>query len=236
MNEEEELGILKNIILMAERAQVRRIVYSSSCSVYGEQPAGQPIDEEAALSPLTSYAHGKAKGEDLLQQAAAKSGVDIVVLRLFNPYGERQAAEMVVPRMISAARRNEPIEINGDGSQVRDFVHVHDVAAAAMATLGANGSFNVFNVASGRATSIREIAAEIESTTGSRAGIAMKQFSENDMPRELNYSVANIDKLKTAFSWSPQINFEEGIRELCQICSQGEFGQAETKMPSRARR
>ncbi len=154
-----------NVLQAAREAGVRRIVFASSCAVYGDGP-GLPKTERTPLAPMSPYATSKLAGEHLCQVYTRAFGVEAVALRYFNVFGPRQdpasAYAPVIPRFIKAIRDGEPPTIYGDGEQTRDFVYVDDVVQAnLLAAQSPDAPGQVFNVASGRSVSLNRLLATL---------------------------------------------------------------------------
>jgi len=149
----------------AARAEVRAIVYASSCAVYGNSDA-LPLREDGPMVPLSPYALSKRFNEETADWLSRSAGVPTAGLRYFNVYGPRQDPEgpyaAVIPRFILRALRGEPLIIHGDGSQTRDFVHVRDVVRANLLAAVAGRPGLVANVCSGDLSSIDALAGSIE--------------------------------------------------------------------------
>jgi len=182
-----------------------RLVYISSAAVYGE-PQRLPIDESHPTRPLSPYGLSKLAGEQITQMLAPGAAV----LRLFNVYGPGQTGPYagVVSKFIERAKRGLLPVIYGDGSQTRDFVHVADVAQFVEFVLE-RGAAGVFNVGTGRAVSIRELAAIVMRL----AGLGGEPLYGPPRPGDIKHSVADVTKAKS-LGWQPQIGIEEGLREL----------------------
>lgn len=182
-----------------------RLVYISSAAVYGE-PQRLPIDESHPTRPLSPYGLSKLAGEQIAQMLAPGAAV----LRLFNVYGPGQTGPYagVVSKFIERAKRGLPPVIYGDGSQTRDFVHVADVAQFVEVVLD-RGAAGVFNVGTGRAVSIRELAAIVMRL----AGLGGEPLYGPPRPGDIKYSAADVTKAKL-LGWRPQIPLEEGLRGL----------------------
>jgi UDP-N-acetylglucosamine 4-epimerase len=160
-------GGFLNILLAAREAKVRRVVYASSSAVYGNQ-AGLPSSEDAVLAPLSPYAATKYVDEVYAQMAARCYQLDCVGLRYFNVFGRRQdpkgAYAAVIPAWIEGMIRGQPLHINGDGETSRDFCHVDDIVQAnllAATTCDPPALNQVYNIASGRRTTLNELFALI---------------------------------------------------------------------------
>jgi len=205
-----EEAIINNIISMAKQCQAKRIVYASSCSVYGQNKMDQKVDETVATEPFSPYAKGKLKGEELLK----KSGLNATILRYFNPYGPTQFEKMAVPSMISKAKAGDTLEIFGDGEQVRDFIYIKDMARASIAAANAGGAFEIFNVGSGTETTVNDLAKAVIAATGSKSHIKHLPIPIERKNLEVHYRVADITKLTTVTDWKPETALSDGLAEL----------------------
>lgn len=149
------------------RAGVPRVVMASSSSVYGG--AEGTMSEDDLPRPLSPYGVTKLAAERLALAFAARSdaALSVSALRFFTVYGPGQRPDMFIGRVIRATLENEPIEVYGDGTQIRDFVHVSDIVRALIlaATTSDNGS-RVLNVGTGRAASVNEVIALVGELTG----------------------------------------------------------------------
>lgn len=182
-----------------------RLVYISSAAVYGE-PQRLPIDEGHPMRPLSPYGLSKLAGEQIAQMLTPEAAV----LRLFNVYGPGQTGPYagVVSKFIERAKRGLPPVIYGDGTQTRDFVHVADVARLVEVVLD-RGAAGVFNVGTGRAVSIRELATIVMRL----AGLSGEPLYGPPRPGDIKHSAADVTKAKL-LGWQPQIPLEEGLRVL----------------------
>ena len=181
------------------------LVYISSAAVYGE-PQRLPIDEGHPTKPLSPYGLSKLAGEQITQMLAPGAAV----LRLFNVYGPSQTGPYagVISKFVERAKRGLPPVIYGDGTQARDFVHVADVARLVEVVLD-RGAAGVFNVGTGRAVSIRELAAIVMRL----AGLNGEPLHAPPRPGDIKHSAADVSKAR-ALGWQPQIPLEEGLRRL----------------------
>ena len=194
----------------AHRNGVEKFVFiSSGGTVYGV-PKSVPIPETHPTEPVSSYGIGKLAIEKYLHLYHALHGLNYTVLRLANPYGERQranAAQGAVAVFMNRAIHNQPIEIWGDGSVVRDYVYIADVVDALMKASFYRGDERLFNIGSGHGKSLNEILAAIETLTHHpvpRTYLAGRAF---DVPA----NVLDIAHAQTHLDWSPQVSFEDGL-------------------------
>jgi UDP-N-acetylglucosamine/UDP-N-acetyl-alpha-D-glucosaminouronate 4-epimerase len=199
-----------NVALAAARAKVRRLVFASSCAIYGD--AGrQAIAEKRAPSPKSPYAAQKLLGEHYLTLYGEAFGLATVALRFFNVYGPRQDPRSPYSGVISIfcerALRGEQVTIHGDGRQTRDFVEVGDVVQALLLAADAQGACGIFNVGSGSSHTLldlhREIARLTGSTAASRHGPAR--------PGDVRHSAAAIGKARATLGYEPRVALDAGL-------------------------
>ncbi len=191
---------------------VRRIVFASSASVYGNSPT-LPMAEQDSPDPLTPYCVAKLAGEQLLAFQSQRSSMEWNALRLFNVYGPGQPTDAyytsVIVTFLTRLMKGLPPEIDGAGDQTMDFVHVADVARAFGMALDASVSGHVLNVGTGNQTSIADLAAMLVKASG-------KDLEPVFRPREVlvNRRQAATAAIEEVLGWTPRITLEEGLAEL----------------------
>ena len=197
-----------NVLVAARETGVRRVIFSGSSSVYGDQPT-LPLNESMAPNPLNPYALQKLAGEQYTRLFHRLFGLETLALRYFNVYGPRMASEGAYVTVISVFIRQklagEPLTIDGDGEQTRDFTHVRDVVRAnllAMDSPVADG--RALNIGCGRNLSVNRIA---EIIGGPRVYRAPR-------PGDARDTLADISRAREALGWEPQVETEDGLREL----------------------
>ena len=203
-----------NVLIAARDAGVRRVVFSSSSSVYGDTPT-LPKREDMIPSPLSPYAVQKICGEYYCRIFWQLYGLETVSLRYFNVFGPRQDPQSqyaaVIPRFITAILKNEPPTVFGDGKQTRDFSHVENVIDANLAACTASKEAlgQTFNIACGGRISLLELIQTINSIVGK------KIVPKFDPPRagDVRDSQADITKAKTLLGWTPRVDFRKGIEK-----------------------
>jgi UDP-glucose 4-epimerase len=197
---------LENIIKLGVKNSVKKIVFTSSAAVYGD--VEEPVSEEAPPKPFSVYGHTKLLGETLLEN----SGVPSLVFRIFNAYGRTGAGVGtygVVDRFLKNLKEGKPLEIYGDGKNVRDFIHVRDVAnAIALSVEKDVDGFNVFNLGTGRATTIYELA-NLVLKLSSQGRVVMHPPRQGD----IKYSVADISKAARELGFKPTVTLEDYIKQ-----------------------
>lgn len=206
-----------DVLEAAVQAGVSKVVAASSASVLGLADTFPTTEEHHSYNNRTIYGAAKAFNEGLLRSFAEMYGLRYVALRYFNVYGPRMdvygAYTEVLIRWMERIASGLPPIILGDGTQTMDFVHVHDIARANLLAAKSDVTDEVFNVASGSETSLRELAALLTKVMGSslepQFGPARKV---NAVPRRLA-STAKAEKL---LGFSAKVTMEEGLRDLVE--------------------
>ena len=211
-----------NILIAARDAQVRRLVYASSSSVYGDEPR-LPKVEHRVGNPLSPYAATKAIDEVYADVFARTYGMELIGLRYFNVFGRRQDPEgayaAVIPRWVGELLDGKTCVINGDGETSRDFCYIDNVIQANLlaATTDDPGSANqVYNVAVGERTTLNELFALIRNGLGEfepRVAAATPRH-EDFRAGDVRHSLANIDKARELLGYAPDFTVQAGL-ERC---------------------
>jgi UDP-glucose 4-epimerase len=201
------VGTLRLLDLM-RCASVNRIVYASSGgTVYGN-PQVLPVAESHPLRPISSYGVVKVAVENYLHLQSELNGLIANVLRISNPYGayqKRIGAQGVVATFINKLRNDEPIEIWGDGSVVRDYVYATDVAKALLLA-GWRSRSGIFNIGSGVGHSINDVLRIVRKETGLSGHVRYLPNRRFDVHR----TYLNIDRARNELGWQPLYSLEEG--------------------------
>ena len=186
-----------NVLWAARSAGVKRLVFSSSSAVYGDNPAN-PRTESTMLAPTSSpYSVSKLAGEYYCQLFSHLYQLETVALRYFNVYGPRQDASSpyaaVIPKFVDVLRARTVPTIYGDGEQSRDFLHIRDCVAATLAACEAPGvSGRIFNVGTGRRTTINELCAVLQSLLGTN----LPPQYEPVRPGDIEHDLADIEQAR----------------------------------------
>jgi UDP-glucose 4-epimerase len=203
-----------NVFAAAAAEGVRRLVFASSASVYGE-PDSLPMREEDSLKPQTPYCIGKRAGEDMLGFYQRQAGLSWIALRFFNVYGPGQKTSAyytsVINHFVNRLRNGEPPIIDGKGEQTMDFVHVHDVARAVVMALECEKDCVPINIGTGVQTSLVQLANILIDSVGVDVEA---QFN----PREVlvTQREADISRAREVLGWEPTIAVDQGLKELVQ--------------------
>ena len=211
----EEVNVLGTLnILKALLEGHGKLIFASSAAVYGDNQ-NLPLKETERPRPLSPYGVTKATGEEYLRVYHELYGLPVVALRYFNVFGPRQSFNQyagVISIFINRALKNKPLVIFGDGKQTRDFIYVKDVVKAnllAAESRRANGK--VFNVATGKQTSILELATRIIEITGTRSSIIF----DKPRPGDIRHSLADISEIRT-LGFEPEWSLEEGLKKTVE--------------------
>jgi len=205
-----------NLLVAARDARCKRIVFSSSCAIYGNTTM-LPITEDTKPSPMSPYATSKLNGEQLCTTFTDTYGLETVALRYFNVFGPGQDPDSpyaaVLPRILKSLRAEEPFTVFGDGTQTRDFVFVDDVVSANLAAASArDANGRAFNVASGQQVSVNVALAKIARLLGIPA---LAVYSE---PRagDLKHSLADVTAAEKVLGFRASMPFETGLSFLVE--------------------
>lgn len=213
----------QNVYDAAARASVRRIVYASSASVYGN-PTSLPMRESDKPSPLTPYCIAKLAGEHLLSFYALRSKISWLALRFFNVYGPGQQTDAyytsVVLTFLRRLAAGDPPVIDGRGDQSMDFVHVTDIARAVGLALDSTATGEVLNVGTGQQTTVAELADHLIRLLGADVAPVFR-------PREVlvTQREAARDRIEELLGWEPTVGLAEGLASVVDhLKRSGELG------------
>ncbi len=199
-----------NVLKASVDAGVRRVVFVSSAAVYGNVEANPKV-ESMRPAPASPYATTKMVGEFACEEIAQLKGLETVVLRVFNAYGPRQdpgsSYAGVVARFSAAVAAGRPIEIHGDGEQTRDFLYAGDVAEGFVLAGERPVAGQVFNLGSGAATSVAEVARHLSEITDRPIRATRKEHRAGDV----RHSRADIEKAIERLGFVPKISLREGL-------------------------
>jgi UDP-glucose 4-epimerase len=207
-----------NVLLAARDEGVRRVVFSSSTSVYGTN-AKLPTREDEPLYPISPYGVAKLAAERYCSAfSRVYESFETVVVRYFNVYGPRQSPfsqyAAVIPLFIAAISQGEPVTIYGDGEQSRDFTYVEDSVDGTLRAgeaKGANG--RAFNVAGGTPASVDEVA----DTIGRLLGKPVEKQLAPPRPGDIRNSWADLTAAREVLGYEPSVGLEEGLRRTIEF-------------------
>ena len=215
-NEVNTVGTL-NMLQAAKDARVRRVVYASSSSVYGDNPE-LPKHEGMTPRPLSPYAVSKLAGENYCRVFSSIYGVETVSLRYFNVFGPRQDPNSqysaVIPRFISIMQRGESPVVHGDGEQSRDFTFVANVVEGNLlaATVDCEPGL-AMNCACNERITLNELVSRIASLLG----VSISPVYAEERPGDIKHSRADISLISKHLGYRPLVRFDEGLQRTVEV-------------------
>lgn len=201
----------KNIFDIAEKEKIR-VVYASSSSIYGNAKS-IPIKEDADKKPINPYGQTKLDDEDLVEKNSTNN-FSIIGLRYFNVYGIGQTGTYagVITKFLENIKNKKPFIINGNGNQIRDFIHVRDIAKANLAAMENKIGRGFFNIGTEVATSINDLAKLMIDLSDHQQETTHGPPLEGDV----EISQADMSLTRKSFNWKHEINLTDGLRDLIQ--------------------
>jgi UDP-glucose 4-epimerase len=202
-----------NLLVSLAKERVGKFVFISSCAVYGD-PKYLPVDENNPANPISPYAESKLLGEHYSLGFHENRLLKAVALRFFNVYGPRQGLNDysgVITRFIDRVKQGLPLIVYGDGSQTRDFVYISDIVDAIQSCIeneAAEGQ--IFNIGSGKATSINELAKTILTLNGSNLEIIHEAPRDGD----IKHSYADVSKAGKMLNFESKFSLKDGLPAL----------------------
>jgi UDP-glucose 4-epimerase len=217
-----------NVLLAARDEGVRRVIFASSSSVYGDA-AGFPRDETQRPQPLSPYGVAKLAAESYCRAFWQVYGLETVALRYFNVFGPRQDPHSqyaaVVPRFIARLLEGKPPVIYGDGNQSRDFTYVGNVVAGNLLAASApDVAGEVLNVATGRSLTVHELSAAVQEILG----VEIQPVYESARVGEVEHSAADISRAERLLGYRPVQSVEEGLMATTEALRTGSLSKSES--------
>lgn len=233
------VGGTVTVLDVARRSGVRRVVFAASSSAYGETPV-LPKQEDMPAMPLSPYAVTKLACERYLEVFAQLYGLETLNLRYFNVFGPNQTPDgayaAAIPRFVSWALADEPIQIYGDGEQSRDFCYVDNAVRANLlgATCSKRLTGQVVNVAGGRRITLNELCRQLEGVLGRPVEVRHVDARAGD----IRHSLADITRAKELLGYEPSVRWEDGleptVRYLRALRTEGRVAAAATIVPGKS--
>lgn len=202
---EQDLPLLRTLLEAATTFSTH-MIFVSTAAVYGNT-GSEPAGEESPPRPLGNYAKGKLEAEAIIRS----SGVSSTVLRVTNLLGERPdpaRPQGVLPRLVQTARTQSPLAIWGDGSALKDYLHINDLMAALdrVAEVRPQGTFNV---GSGESVTVLQLARLVEAA----AGATVPMHFGDQMPWDVSHSRINSERILDTLGWKARLSVEEAVQE-----------------------
>lgn len=190
-------------------SKVKRLVYASSSSVYGET-LDLPMRETSRPRPFSPYGVTKLAAEHLVELYRQNFGVSAVSLRYFTVYGPRQRPDMGFHKFIERLKNGEPIPLYGDGKQTRDFTFVDDVVEANLLALK-DAVEGVYNIGGGSRVTLEDVLSTLRGIAGRDVGVDRL----GDQPGDVQHTEADTTLAREKLGYAPKVTLEEGLRRQC---------------------
>ena len=211
------VGGTLNLLQAAKEAGVKRVIYASSSSVYGDTPT-LPKDEEMLPQPLSPYALQKYVGELYCGLFFSLYGLETVSLRYFNIFGPRQdpasVYSAVIPRFIDALLLGRPPTVYGDGEQSRDFTYIDNVVQANLLAMTAKQApGKAMNIACGKQVSLNQLLGILRGQLGSK----VSPVHQEPRPGDVKHSLADISRARGILNYDPKVEIETGLKHTIEF-------------------
>jgi dTDP-glucose 4,6-dehydratase len=203
------LGVF-NVAWAATKNNVKRILYTSTCHVYGNQPDDKiPIKEDTQPNPVDTYSASKYAGEILLRPLINQSdGLEIIITRAFNKYGPYQVGDWLIPRTIKQVLNKQNPKL-GNPDSTRDYTFIEDAVTGYMATMEFGEHGEIYNLPSGIETSVKDVVEKIIDISG----ISVNPVWDTSYRKfDVRRSCGDGSKAKLKLGWETKISFEEGLK------------------------
>jgi UDP-glucuronate 4-epimerase len=199
------------VLEAARRAGVRRVVYGSSSSVYGDSTPTPFREDAVAMEPVSPYAATKRAGELLVHSLAPLHGMQVASLRFFTVFGPRQRPDLAIHAFARRMTEGRPLTLFGDGTQSRDYTYCDDIVAGVLAaidwTATAPVGMDIFNLGGSRPVALKELVATLATALGLQPVVEWAPMQPGDVQR----TWADVTKSARALGYAPRTSLEEGI-------------------------
>jgi UDP-glucuronate 4-epimerase len=198
-----------NLLELCKRRGIKKFVVASSSSVYGANPPLPTPEEADSDHPLQPYAASKKAAEGLCYSYHYLFGLDVTIFRYFTVYGPAGRPDMVMFRFAQWIAEGRPLRLNGDGTQMRGFTYVDDIARGTILGLNPVG-YEIINLGGHETITINELITRLEDLLGHKAQIDYLPRH----PADAMANWANVDKARRVLGWEPQVTYDQGIPNL----------------------
>lgn len=204
---EHNILVTQRLLEAAKTSRVRRVIYASSSSVYGDGST-QPAREADSVLPISPYGVTKLAGEYLCRLYTKEFDLPTISLRYFTVYGPRQRPDMAFHKFIRALLLGEPITIYGNGMQSRDFTYVSDIVEANIAAMRQGQPGKCYNVGGGERVTVNDVLRMLEQITGKRAYVHYIARQHGDAA----HTASNTEAARAELGYNPRFNLADGLR------------------------
>lgn len=196
-----------NLLEACQKHGVRRFIFASSSSVYGNNPKVPFAEEDPVDNPISPYAATKKAGELICHTYHHLYGLDIACLRYFTVYGPRQRPEMAIHQFIRLIDQGKKVFFFGDGNSRRDYTYIDDAIEGTMGALARDHGYEIYNIGESRTTSLSELIQLIEEQMGKRTRIEYLPAQPGDVER----TYADIRKAQRLLGYRPRTDIRDGL-------------------------
>ncbi len=196
-----------NLLEACKKHGVRRLVFASSSSVYGNNPKIPFAEDDPVDNPISPYAATKKAGELICYTYHHLYGIDVACLRYFTVYGPRQRPEMAIHQFTRLIHQGKKVALFGDGSSRRDYTYIDDAIAGTMGALTKEHGYEIYNIGESQTISLSELIQAIEQRVGKRALVEYLPAQPGDVER----TYADIRKASERLGYRPQTKIQEGL-------------------------
>lgn len=202
-----------NILELMKEFNVKKLVFASSSSVYGNCNATLFSENLNLKEPISPYAASKLSGEQICYTYCKLYDIQTVCLRFFTVYGPRQRPDLAISKFIDLIKKGKPIPVYGDGTTMRDYTFVDDIVSGIISAVDYNKTmYEIINLAGGKPITLNELIAGIEKVLGKKAVIDRQPMQPGDVDK----TIADITKAQRLLGYKPQTSFEEGVRKFVE--------------------
>ncbi len=204
------VGGTANLLELCRINSIKKFVFASSSSVYGNQEKIPFSESDSVEEPISPYAATKHAAEVLVHTYHHLFGIKSTILRFFTVYGERGRPDMAPYLFTGKILRGEPIQKFGDGSTKRDYTYISDIVDGVIKAIEKDLEFEIINLGNNNPISLNEFISTIEELTGKKAVIENSPVQTGDV----NQTCADISKAKILLDWQPKTSFKDGMRRF----------------------
>ena len=202
-----------NILECMKNNNVKKLVFASSSSVYGNCNASVFSEDLKVTEPISPYAATKSAGEQLIYTYGHLYQIKAVCLRFFTVYGPRQRPDLAIKKFTRLIEAGKPIDMYGDGSTMRDYTFVDDIVCGIEGAIAYDKTpYEIVNIGGGEPVTLKRMIETIEKTLGKKAIVNQLPMQ----PGDVNKTVSDVSKARRLFGYNPQTSFAEGIKKFVE--------------------
>ncbi len=217
--EEVNVRATLNLLELARIHKIKKFVFASSSSVYGDRDKVPFSENDATNSQISPYATTKKSGELLCHTYSSLYKLPTICLRFFTVYGPCGRPDMAPYKFVDKIAHGQEIEMYGDGSTKRDYTYVADIVSGVLNSIDFDSDYQIINLGCGSPVKLKDFIAAIERNLGKRAKIVQKEMQ----PGDVKQTYADISKAKRLLNYNPKIKIEEGIKIFCEWYMENRF-------------